>query len=226
MELYAPEDFSQATNLAAKMPKKVRELRLLFYTECAKYNVLPLDNSKTTRLDPAIRPSLSRGRKSFAFFQGQTRIPEGAAPDVKNRSWSITAEVEVQAGTTGMIITHGGLFSGYALYLRKGKPVFHYNSVDVAHYEVAGKDALTPGKHTVKVDFAYDGGGPGKGGTATLAVDGKEVAKGRIEKTVPIRISLDEGLDVGEDTGTPVNLSYDVPFKFTGKIEKVTVELR
>jgi arylsulfatase len=225
-ELYAPTDFSQADNLAAKMPQKVRDLRLLFYTECAKYNVLPLDNSKTTRLDPAIRPSLTRGRKSFTFFQGQTRIPEGAAPDIKNKSWSITAEVEVKAGTTGMIITHGGLFSGYALYLMKGKPVFHYNFVDVAHYEVAGKDAIAPGKHTIKMDFAYDGGGPGKGGTATLAVDGKEVAKGRIDKTVPIRISLDEGLDVGEDTGTPVNLSYDVPFKFTGKIEKVTVELK
>jgi arylsulfatase len=225
-ELYAPTDFSQAEDLAEKMPDKVRELRLLFYTECAKYNVLPLDNSKTSRLDPAIRPSLTRGRKTFTFFQGQTRIPEGAAPDVKNKSWSITAEVEVKAGATGMIITHGGLFSGYALYLKEGKPVFHYNFVDVAHYEVAGEDALAPGKHTLKVDFAYDGGGPGKGGTATLSVDGKAVAKGRVEKTVPIRISLDEGLDVGEDTGTPVSLSYDVPFRFTGKIEKVTVELK
>jgi arylsulfatase len=225
-ELYAPTDFSQAENLAAKMPKKVREMWLLFYTECAKYNVLPLDNSKTSRLDPAIRPSLTRGRKSFTFYQGQTRIPEGAAPDVKNKSWSIAAEVEVKAGTTGMIVTHGGLFSGYALYLKKGKLVFHYNFCDVAHYEVAGKDALAPGKHTIKMDFAYDGGGIGKGGTATLAVDGKEVAKGRIEKTVPIRISLDEGLDVGEDTGTPVNHSYDVPFKFTGKIRKVTIDLK
>jgi arylsulfatase len=91
---------------------------------------------------------------------------------------------------------------------------------------VAGKDALTPGKHTIQMDFAYDGGGPGKGGTATLSVDGKEVAMGRIERTVPIRISLDEGLDVGEDTGTPVDLSYDVPFRFTGKVHKVTVELK
>src|SRR5262249_42924611 len=175
-------------------------LRLLFYTECARYNVLPLDNSKTTRLDPAIRPSLTRGRKSFNFFQGQTRIPEGAAPDIKNRSWSITAEVEGRAGTTGMIITHGGLFSGYALYRVKGRRVFHYNFCDVAHYEVAGKAALPAGRHTIKMDFAYDGGGRGKGGTVTLAVDGKAVAKGRVEKTVPIRISLDEGLDVGEDT--------------------------
>ena len=91
---------------------------------------------------------------------------------------------------------------------------------------MAGEDALAPGKHTIKVDFAYDGGGPGKGGTATLAVDGRAVAKGRIERTVPIRISLDEGLDVGEDTGTPVSLSYDVPFRFTGKIDKVTIDLK
>ena len=104
----------------------------------------------------------------------------------------------------------------------------HYNFCDVAHYEVAGKDALTAGKHVITMDFAYDGkkGEIGKGGTAKLSVDGKEVAKGRIDKTVPIRISLDEGLDVGEDTGTPVNLSYDVPFEFKGKAEKVTVELK
>jgi arylsulfatase len=225
-ELYAPTDFSQADNLAEKMPQKVLEMRLLFYTECARYNVLPLDNSKTTRLDPAIRPSLTRGRKSFTFYEGQSRIPEGAAPDIKNKSWSVTADVEVKADTTGMIITQGGLFSGWALYLDKGKPVFHSNFCDVAHYEVAGKDALDPGRHTIKMDFAYDGGGIGKGGTAILTVDGREVAKGRVEKTVPIRISLDEGLDVGEDTGTPVNLSYDVPFKFTGKIHKVTIDLK
>ena len=125
-----------------------------------------------------------------------------------------------------MSITQGGLCAGWALYLDKGKPVFHYSSCDVAPYEVAGRDALTPGKHIIKMDFVYDGGGIGKGGTATVTVDGKEVAKGRIEKTVPIRISLDEGLDVGEDTGTPVNLSYDVPFKFTGKIYQVTIQLK
>jgi arylsulfatase len=226
-ELYQTDsDFSQAEDLAARNPKKLKDLQLLFYTEAAKYNVLPLDNSKTSRLDPAIRPSLTRGRTSFTYYEGQSRIPEGASPDIKNKSWSVTADVEVKDGTTGMIITQGGLFSGWALYLEKGKPVFHSNFCDVAHYEVAGEDALSPGKHTIKMDFVYDGGGIGKGGTATLMVDGKEVKHGRIEKTVPIRISLDEGLDVGEDTGTPVNLSYDVPFKFTGKIHKVTIDLK
>jgi arylsulfatase A-like enzyme len=225
-ELYAPTDFAQTDNLAAKMPDKLIEMRLRFYTEAAKYNVLPLDNSKIARLDPAIRPSLTRGRNSFTFYEGQNRIPEGACPDIKNKSWSVTADVEVKAGTNGVIVTQGGLFSGWALYLENGKPVFHSNFCDVAHYEVSGKTALTPGKHTIRVDFAYDGGGVGRGGVASLTVDGQDVAQGRIEKTVPIRISLDEGLDVGEDTGTPVNLNYDVPFKFTGSIEKVTIDLK
>jgi hypothetical protein len=104
--------------------------------------------------------------------------------------------------------------------------VFHYNFVNVAHYEVAAKDALAPGRHTIKMDFAYDGGGIGKGGTAAVSVDGKEVAKGRIDKTVPVRISQEEGLDVGEDTGTPVNLSYDVPFRFGGRLDKVMIDLK
>ena len=226
-ELYdVTKDFSQAYDLSAKMPDKLKEMQLSFYTEAARYNVLPIDNSRTARLDPAIRPSLTRGRKSFAFTEGMTRIPEGAAPDIKNKSWSVTAEVEVKADTTGMIITQGGLFGGWGLYLEKGKPVFHYNFVGVKSYEVAGKEALAPGKHVIKMNFTYDGGGMGKGGTSTLSIDGKEVAKGRIEKTIPIRIALDETLDVGEDCGTPVNLSYDVPFKFTGKIEKVTIELK
>jgi hypothetical protein len=155
-----------------------------------------------------------------------TRIPEGPSPDIKNRSWSITADVDLKADTIGMIATLGGLFGGWALYLDNGKPVFDYNFVGVAEYEVAGKDALAPGKHTIKVEFTYDGGGIGKGGTATISVDDKQVAKVRVDRTIPIRIALDETLDVGEDAGTPVSLSYEVPYKFTGNIEKVTIELK
>ena len=166
-------------------------------------------------------------RKSFTFFEGMSRIPEGASPDMKNKSFSITAVIAVTEGNaSGMILTQGGLFGGYGLYLEKGKPVFHYNFVDVARYEIAGSDPLAPGKHTVRVDFAYDGGGMGKGGTAALSVDGNAVANGRIEHTIPVRVSLDESLDVGEDAGTPLNLSYDVPFRFTGTIEKVTIDLK
>lgn len=124
-----------------------------------------------------------------------------------------------------MIITQGGLFGGWALYLEKGKPIFYYNTVNLYHYTIASRQVLAPGKHTLVFDFKYDGGGVGKGGTGILSADGKQLAQGKIERTVPIRYALDEGLDVGEDTGTPVNLAYDVPFKFTGKLGKVTIDL-
>lgn len=225
-ELYdTSKDFSQANDLAAHMPDKLKDLQLLFYTEAARYNVLPIDNSKTERLDPAIRPSLTRGRKSFSYTEGMVRIPEGASPDIKNKSWSIKADVEVKENASGIIVTQGGLFGGWGLYLNQGKPVFHYNFVDVAHFDVASTDSLTPGKHTIEMQFAYDGGGIGRGGLATVSVDGSPVAEGRIERTIPIRITLDETLDIGEDCGTPVNLTYDVPFRFEGKIENVTIKL-
>jgi arylsulfatase A-like enzyme len=225
-ELYdTSKDFSQANDLAAEMPDKLKDLQLLFYTEAARYNVLPIDNSKTERLDPAIRPSLTRGRKSFSYTEGMVRIPEGASPDIKNKSWSIKAEVEIKENASGIIVTQGGLFGGWGLYLNQGKPVFHYNFVDVAHFDVASPDSLTAGKHTIEMQFAYDGGGIGRGGVATVSVDGSPVAKGRVERTIPIRITLDETLDIGEDCGTPVNLSYDVPFRFDGEIENVTITL-
>lgn len=225
-ELYdTSKDFSQANDLAAEMPDKLKDLQLLFYAEAARYNVLPIDNSKTERLDPAIRPSLTRGRKSFSYTEGMVRIPEGASPDIKNKSWSIKADVEVKENASGIIVTQGGLFGGWGLYLNQGKPVFHYNFVDVAHFDIVSPDSLAPGKHTIEMQFAYDGGGLGRGGLATVSVDGSPVAKGRIERTIPIRITLDETLDIGEDCGTPVNLTYDVPFRFDGEIENVTISL-
>jgi arylsulfatase len=173
------------------------------------------------------RPSLTTGRDEFTYYPGLVRIPEGAAPDLKNKSYQIKAEVEIpKAGAEGMLITHGGRFSGYGLYLLKGRPVFHYNLAGVARYSIAGKDPLAPGKHTILFDFKYDGGGLGKGGNGTLLVDGKAVATGRIERTLPFRLSLDETLDCGEDTGTPVTEDYKVPFNFTGKLEKVTIDLK
>ena len=227
-ELYkVNDDFSEANNVADKYPDRLRELQLGFYGEAARFNVLPLDNSRTTRLDPAIRPSLTRGRTSFSYYEGMIRIPEGASPDIKNKSFSVTAQVEIpKDGANGMIVTQGGLFAGWALYLENGKPTFHYNLVNKYHYNIASAQALAPGKHTLVLAFKYDGGGIGKGGMATLSADGKQIAQGRVDRTIPLRVSLDEGLDIGEDTGTPVNLSYDVPFKFTGKIDKVTINLK
>ena len=227
-ELYnVGEDFSEANNLAELEPAKLKELQELFWTEAAQFNVLPIDNSRVERFDVTNRPSLTTGRDEFTYYPGLVRIPEGAAPDLKNKSYQIKAEVEIpKVGAGGMLITHGGRFSGYGLYLLKGKPVFLYNLAGVARYDIASKDKLAPGKHTILFDFEYDGGGLGKGGVGTLLVDGKKVATGRIERTLPFRLSLDETLDCGEDTGTPVSEDYHVPFKFTGKIEKVTIELQ
>lgn len=227
-ELYdLSKDPTEAHNLADSNPDQLKDLQLLFYAEAAKYNVLPIDNSTTARMGPGVRPSLVEGRTSFTYYDGDTRIPEGSSPATKNRSYTITAEVEVpQKGADGMIVTQGGLFSGWALYFDKGKPTFHYNTNNIDHYNIASPQVLPAGKHTLVADFKYDGGGMGKGGTLTLSADGKQIAQGKIEHSVAIRYSLDEGLDVGEDTGTPVNLNYDVPFKFTGKINKVTIDLK
>ena len=226
-ELYhVAEDFSQAVNLAEKDPDRLRELQLLFYAEAAKYNVLPLDDRKWERFDVSIRPSLTRGRTEFTYNGTITRIPEGAAPDIKNESFRITAEVVLHEGNEeGVIVTQGGLSAGYALLFRDGKPIFHYNLANIAHFNISAKDALALGKHTVVFEFKYDGGAVGKGGTGRLAVDGNQVAEGRIGATIPYRFSGDETFDVGEDTGTPVSEDYDVPFKFAGTIEKVVVNL-
>ncbi len=226
-ELYdVTKDFSQAENLTAKEPRKLQELQELFWIEAAKYNVLPLDNSKVERADVSNRPSLTRGRTLFTYYPGLTRIPEGTAPDLKNKSFEIAAAVEIpEGGAEGVLATQGGRFNGWGLYLLRGKPVFHYNLVGVHRYTVAGPDKLSRGKHTIRVDFKYDGPGVGKGGTASLLVDGKIVAEGKLERTIPFRISADETLDIGEDTGTPVSEDYHVPFKFTGNLLGVAIKL-
>ncbi len=227
-ELYhVAEDFSEAINLADQNPDKLHELQLLFYAEAARYNVLPLDHSGIGRMDVSVRPSLTRGRTAFTYYGGLTRIPEGAAPDVKNKSFHITADVILpKGGGQGVVLTQGGLSAGYALMFKDGKPAFHYNLANIAHSDIVAKDAVAPGKHAILFDLKYDGGGIGKGGTGTISVDGKQVAQGRIGATMPVRFSFDETFDIGEDTGTPVSEDYEVPFKFTGQIEKVVVSLK
>jgi arylsulfatase len=226
-ELYKlSEDFSEANDLASKEPAKLKELQDLFWTEAEKYGVLPIENSRIDRFDVSNRPSLTAGRDEFTYFPGLVRIPEGAAPNLKNRSYQIKAEVVIpKSGAEGMLLTHGGRFAGYGLYLLEGKPVFTYNLAGVARYSVTGKEKLEPGAHTILFDFTYDGG-LGKGGVGAIQVDGKTVATGRIERTLAFRLSLDETLDCGEDTGTPVAEDYHVPFKFTGELKKVTVYLK
>jgi len=229
-ELYhVAEDFSQASNLAAQNPKKLKELQVVFDREAKKYHVYPLDSSFAERVDVSIRPSLTRGRSTFTYYPGTVRVPEGAAPDVKNKSFTVTAEVEIPtSGADGVLVTQGGRFGGWGLLLRDGKPEFDYaySNQQQHKYRVASIAKLAAGAHTIKFDFTYDGPGFGKSGTGTLSVDGKQVAQGKIERTIPLRFSLDETLDVGEDTGTPVVEDYvnKMPFKFTGVLKKVVIE--
>jgi arylsulfatase len=178
------------------------------------------------RFDVRIRPSLTRGRSVFTYYDGMPRIPEGTAPDLKNKSYKIGADVDIpERGANGVIATQGGRFNGWGLYLLDGKPVFHYNLVGVQRFTIAGQDRLGRGKHVILVDFKYDGGGIGKGDTVTLSVDDQTVAQGRIDRTYAFRVSFDETLDIGEDTGTPVSEDYKVPFKFSGKLNRVLIRL-
>ena len=226
-ELYnVAEDYSEANDLAKSNPEKLRELQRLFYIEAVKYNVLPLDNTKVERLDVNNRPSNIRGLTEFTYYDGMVRIPEGGAPDLKNKSFGISAVVDIpEGGAEGVLMTQGGRFAGLGLYLLDGKPVFHYNLAGVERYTVAGKDKVPPGRHVITLDFNYDGDGVGKGGQATLTVDGEKVASEHLPQTIAYRMSLDETLDIGEDTGTPVSEDYKVPFKFTGELEKVTINI-
>ena len=171
-------------------------------------------------------PSLIAGRSRMTYYPGTIGLPDAASPAMCNKSWTITAEIAVPAGKAeGMIVTHGGLEGGYGLYLRDGRPTFVYNYLSIDRPTFTAKSALPPGKATLVVAFKYDGGGMGKGGTVTMSANGRKIAEGRLERTIPIQFSLGEGLDVGMDIGSPIDFSYKMPFAFTGSIEKVTVEL-
>jgi arylsulfatase A-like enzyme len=227
-ELYnIAEDYSENNDLSAKYPDKLRELQELFLVEAQKYQVFPLDNSILARLLTP-RPSATAGRTEFTYSGEISGIPDGSAPNTLGKSYSITAEVEIpQGGAEGMLNTEGGRFGGYGLYLVKGKPVFSYNLLAVEHFRWEGADALTPGKHTILFDFKYDGPGFGKGGTGVLSVDGKEVDRKTIPHTIPFLMTIDESFDVGVDTRTGVDdADYQPPFRFTGKLDKLTVNLK
>lgn len=227
-ELYnITEDFSQSNDLAGHYPEKLQEMKDLFLVEATKYNVLPLSDDILPRFAVSNRPSHSTGRTTFTYYPGMVRIPEGSAPDLKNKSFSITAELTLkEEGTNGVIVTHGGRPAGYGLFLKDGKLVYHYNYVGTERYEVVSKSALPLGKSTVTINFDYEGESVGGPGTITMLVDGKRVGKGKIEKTIPIRISLDETFDVGEDTGTPVSEAYETPGHFEGELVKLQIDLK
>ena len=226
-ELYdLTKDFSQANDLAAKMPEKLKQMQALFQKEAAKYQVFPLDNQQFQRaITP--RPSTTAGKTVFTYTGENAGIPTENAPSILNRSFTITAEVDVPTGGgNGMIVTEGGRWGGYGLYLLNGTPVFTYNLLMLLQARWAGPEPLSAGKHTIVFDFKYDGPGLAKSGTGVLKVDGREVHTLQLPKTIPFLLPADETFDVGLDTRTGVNdLDYQVPFRFNGKIEKLTFML-
>jgi arylsulfatase len=226
-ELYnIAEDFSQSVDLAAKYPDKVKEMQDLFDSEAWKYNVYPLSGETTSRSLPLHRPSLIAGQKRFTYYRENVHMPELAIVNMKNRSFDMTAHLEIpEGGAEGVVICQGGNLAGWSLYVKENKPVYYYNWMGHELYTVASPMALPAGPVELKVDFAYDGGGLGKGGTASLFVNGKQVAQGRIEKTVPFCFSMSgETMDVGIDTGAPAG-PYPHESPFTGTIAKVEIEV-
>src|SRR6185436_10108667 len=234
-ELYnVQEDPTESNDLASKMPDKLKQMQAIFDAEAEKHDVFPLDNSSLSRWN-APKPNLTQNRTLFTYTGRQTSIPHSGAPHILNKSFTITAEVEIpEGGAEGMIVTDGGRFGGYGLFLSKGefgigrgKVVFLYNLLDLKRTTWEGPE-LSAGKHTIVFDFKFDGPGLGKGGTGVLSVDGKEVAKNSMEHTTPVMFPEDEDFEVGQDSRTPLALieyRYDCPFKFTGKINKLTYNL-
>jgi arylsulfatase len=231
-ELYdVRSDFSLARDLAAANPKKMAEMQALFMKEGARYNVLPVDDRIMERLDATAvgRPDIMRGRTSLTLAEGMTGMSENTFPNIKNRSLTITADLDVPAsGGNGTLIAQGGRFGGWSLYVQDGVPGYAYNFLGLERFSVTGSRKLTPGKSTVKLDFAYDGPGAGKGGLATLYVNGEKVGEGRIGRTQPGIFSADETADVGIDFGTPVveAIGSERKSRFTGRIPKLELQLR
>ncbi len=236
-ELYdLRNDWTQSEDVATQYPAKLKKMQAQFWQEAKRYQVLPLDNSVLTRVITP-RPSITAGRNVFTWTRPLTGTPNGDAPSILNTSYNFKAEVEIPpGGAEGMLITQGGRFGGYGFYLLKGKPVFLWNLLDLERIRWEGPE-LAPGKYTLEFDFKYDGLGPGtlafnnysgigRGGTGVLKVDGKEVATQKMEQTIPFILQFDESLDVGSDTLTGVNdADYQPPFKFSGKINKITLTI-
>jgi arylsulfatase len=237
-ELYdLSKDWTQADDVAAKYPDKVKEMKALFLEEAGKYQVFPMDASVGARI-VAPRPNITAGRTEFVYTRPQVGIPQGDSPFILDSSYTVTADIEVPAeGAQGMILTSGGRFGGYGFYLLKGKPVWLWNLVDLQRIRWEGPDALTPGKHQVEFDFKYDGlgvgtlafnntSGLGRSGTGVLKVDGKEVAREKMERTLPLILQWDESFDIGSDTLTGVNdADYQPPFPLTAKLNKLTIKI-
>ena len=193
-----------------------------------KISALPIDDRGAERTNAVIagRPDLMGGRTSLTVYEGMRGMSENVFINNKNRSFTLSAEVETQGNANGVVLAQAGRFGGWSLYVKDGKPVYTYNWLGLKEYSVASTQTLPAGKATIRFEFTYDGGGPGKGGAGKLFVNGQEVGSGRIDQTQANIFSADEGTDVGLDEGTAVSTAYEIPFKFTGKIQKVTVDLK
>jgi arylsulfatase len=223
------KDFSLVNNLADEHPQKLAELQALFMSEAEKYHALPIDDRVIARMNPAIagRPDVMGDRMSLTLYDGMDGMLENTFINVKNRSKTITAKIDVPTGgANGVILGQGGRFGGWSLYVKDGKPAYTYNFLGLSQYTVASEQEIPAGTATVILDFDYDGGGLGKGGTAKLSINGKKVAEGRIEKTQPLLFSADETADVGLDNQTPVVEGIGVgrdETRFTGNIQTVVI---
>jgi len=231
-ELYKIEDdFSLKNDLTAKYPKKLKELQDLFMTEAEKYHALPIDDRVFERLlaEKVGRPDLMGGRSSLTLSEGMTGMTENTFINIKNKSKTITAEVQVDSdGGNGIILAQGGRFGGWALYVKDGIPAYDYNFIGIQRFTIASSEKLPAGKSTIRFEFDYDGGGLGKGGDAILFVNDEKVGEGRLDHTQAIVFSADETADVGIDLATPVVETIGAEYKsrFTGHIEKVKVEVK
>lgn len=229
-ELYAPDDWTQAHDLAAEMPDKLRELQRLFLIEATRYGVLPLDDRRVERFDAATagRPQLIHGTTQM-LYGGMGRLTESSVINIKNRSHAVTARFTIPEGTapaTGVLVAQGGAFGGWTLYLLDGRPAYCYNLFGLQRFKVAGGAPVTAGTHELRMAFTYDGGGPAKGGDVTLLLDGVVVAEGRIPATQPLVFSTDETTDVGSDTATPVSDDYTPhSSRFPGVIDWVRIDV-
>jgi len=228
-ELYAPDDWTQARNVASRYPDRLAHLQRMWLIEAAKYNVLPLDDRRAERMNPDLagRPQLIRG-KTQLLFGGMARLTEGSVVNVKNKSHAVTAEIETagDGAVEGVIVAQGGEAGGWCLYTRDGKLKYCYNFLGLEQYFAEAGAALPEGRHQVRMEFRYDGGGLGKGGDVTLYVDGSEVGKGRVARTEPMAFSADETFDVGKDAGSPVSPDYGpTRNRFRGAVNWVQIDL-
>ena len=227
-ELYGPDDWTQAHNLASKQPEKLAELQRLFLLEASKYNVFPLDDRRVERFnaDLAGRPQLIKGNRQL-LFGGMGRLSENSVVVTKNKSYSVTTQLVIpDGGAQGVIVAQGGAFGGWSLYAKDGRPAYCYNLFGLQRFKVYGEQPIPAGEHQVRMEFAYDGGGLAKGGTVSLYVDGAKTGEGRVEGTVPMLFSADETTDVGSDGGTPVSDDYGPKTSaFSGRVRWVQLDL-